>query len=149
LADFTRLQYMIQITDNLFIPENEVSFVASRSGGPGGQNVNKVSSRVTLSFDVHQSTALSENQKKLVLAALNTRINKNGILQVVSQRTRSQDLNRADALERFAQLLQRALTPRRPRIPTRVSGAAKQSRLDKKKKRTAIKQGRTKTGWEL
>jgi ribosome-associated protein len=140
---------MIQITDNLFIPENEVSFVASRSGGPGGQNVNKVSSRVTLSFDVHQSAVLSENQKKLVLAALNTRINKKGILQVVSQRTRSQDLNRADALQRFAQLLQRALTPRRPRIPTRVSGAAKQGRLDKKKKRTAIKQGRTKTGWEL
>ena len=140
---------MIQITDNLFIPENEVSFVASRSGGPGGQNVNKVSSRVTLSFDVHQSTALSEDQKKLVRSALGTRINKNGILQVVSQRTRSQDLNRADALERFAQLLQRALTPRRPRIPTRVSAGAKQSRLEKKKKRTAIKQGRSKTGWEL
>ena len=61
---FTGLQYMIQITDNLFIPESEISFVASRSGGPGGQNVNKVSSRVTLSFDVHQSTALSEDQKE-------------------------------------------------------------------------------------
>jgi len=140
---------MIQINDNLFIPANEVSFVASRSAGPGGQNVNKVSSRVTLSFDVEQSTALTEEQKKIVLRVLGTRINKNGILQVVSQRTRSQDLNRADALERFAQLLQRALTPRRPRIPTRISAAAKQSRLEKKKKRTAIKQGRSKTGWEM
>ena len=140
---------MIQINDNLFISENEISFVASRSGGPGGQNVNKVSSRVTLSFDVEHSAALSEEHKRIVLKALRTRINKNGILQVVSQRTRSQEMNRADALERFAQLLRRALTPRRSRIATRVTAGAKQGRLDKKKKRTAIKQARSKAGWDL
>jgi ribosome-associated protein len=140
---------MIQINDDLFISENEISFVASRSGGPGGQNVNKVSSRVTLSFDVEQSAALSEEQKRIVLKALSTRINKKGILQVVSQRTRSQEMNRADALERFAQLLRRALTPRRSRIATRITASAKQGRLDKKKKRTAIKQARSKTGWDL
>ena len=140
---------MVQINDNLFISDNEISFVASRSGGPGGQNVNKVSSRVTLSFDVEHSTALSEDQKRIVLKMLGTRINKSGVLQVVSQRTRSQDMNRADALERFVQLLRRALTPRRPRIETRVPRAAKQGRLDKKKKRTVIKQARSKTGWDL
>ena len=140
---------MVQINDNLFISDSEISFVASRSGGPGGQNVNKVSSRVTLSFDVEQSTALSEDQKRIVHKMLGTRINKNGVLQVVSQRTRSQDMNRADALERFVQLLQRALTPRRPRIETRVPTSAKHRRLDKKKKRTVIKQARSKTGWDL
>src|SRR5207237_9980476 len=119
---------------------NEISFVASRSGGPGGQNVNKVSSRVTLSFDVAQSVALSEEQKSIVLKALRTRINRKGVLQIVSQRTRSQDMKRADALERFEDLLRRALTPKRPRIKTRVSAAAKQNRLEMKRKRTAIKQ---------
>src|SRR5262245_18378444 len=102
---------MIQIDNNVVIAESEISFVASRSGGPGGQNVNKVSSRVTLSFDVERSTGLSDGQKKAVFAALGNRINKEGILQIVSQRTRSQEMNRADALDRFAELLRRALTP--------------------------------------
>ena len=140
---------MIRINDNLSIPENEISFVASRSGGPGGQNVNKVSSRVTLSFDVRLSTALSDEQKTVVLRSLGKRVNKEGILQIVSQRTRSQDMNRTDALDRFGDLLRRALTPKRSRIKTRVPGAAKQIRLDQKKKRTAIKQARSKTGWDL
>jgi len=139
---------MIQINNNLFISENELSFVASRSGGPGGQNVNKVSSRVTLSFDIGQSSALSGEQKAAVLRALGKRINKQGVLQIVSQRTRSQDMNRADAIERFADLLRKALTPKRPRIKTRVPAAARQSRLDTKKKRTAVKQARSKTGWD-
>ncbi len=140
---------MIRINDNLSIPEIEISFVASRSGGPGGQNVNKVSSRVTLSFDVGRSTALSDEQKAVVLRSLGKRVNKEGILQIVSQRTRSQDMNRTAALERFGDLLRRALTPKRPRIKTRVPATAKQIRLDQKKKRTAIKQTRSKTGWDL
>ena len=144
-----RYGHMIQINDNVWIPDNEISFIASRSGGPGGQNVNKVSSRVTLSFDIGRSSALPDEQKALVLRALGKRINKEGILQIVSQRTRSQDMNRADALERFADLLRRALAPKRPRIKTRVPTAAKQRRLHTKKKRTAIKQARSKTGWDL
>jgi len=139
---------VIRINDDLSIPENEISFVASRSGGPGGQNVNKVSSRVTLSFDVGRSTALSEAQKAGVLRSLGKRVNKEGILQIISQRTRSQDMNRTDALERFGDLLRRALTPKRLRVKTRVPAAAKQNRLDQKKKRTAIKQARSKTGWD-
>ena len=139
---------MIHIMPGLLIPENEISFTASRSGGPGGQNVNKVSSRVTLAFDVAGSTALSDEQKRKIGGKLATRINKEGILQIVSQRTRSQELNRSDALERLAELLQRALTPQRPRFKTRVPSGAKERRLEEKKKRTAIKNARSGKGWD-
>lgn len=130
------------------IPENEVSFTASRSGGPGGQNVNKVSSKVTLAFDVRNSIALSEEQKRKIMGRLATRINKEGILQVVSQRTRSQELNRTDALLRFSELLGRALTPQQPRIKTRVPTAAKEQRFKEKKKRALTKQTRSRKGWD-
>src|SRR5438128_4228229 len=102
---------MIHIMPGLTISETELTFTASRSGGPGGQNVNKVSSKVTLAFDVAASTALSEEQKRKIIEKLATRINKEGVLQIVSQRTRSQELNRTDAVTRFSDLLRRALTP--------------------------------------
>ena len=140
---------MIRITDDLSIPENEISFTASRSGGPGGQNVNKVSSRVTLSFDVRNSSALSQEQKKKIVDELGNRINKDGILRIISQRTRSQDMNRTDALERFAGLIGMALTPKRLRIKTRVPSGVRENRLEKKKKRTTIKQTRSKRNWDL
>jgi ribosome-associated protein len=139
---------MISIMDGLTIPENEISFTASRSGGPGGQNVNKVSSKVTLSFHVTGSEALSDEQKKKIIGRLSTRINKDGVLQIVSQRTRSQELNRADVLERFSELLRRALTPERPRIKTVVSGAVKKERLENKRKRSLVKHSRSRKGWE-
>ncbi len=140
---------MISIISGLSIPENELTFTASRSGGPGGQNVNKVSSKVTLAFDVAHSTALSDEQKRKLLGRLATRINKDGVLQVVSQRTRSQELNRADAVQRFSDLLRRALTPKKPRIKTRVNAAARERRIEEKKKRTMVKQTRSKRGWDL
>ena len=139
---------MIHVMDGVLIPENEVRMTASRSGGPGGQNVNKVSSKVTLSFDVRGSTVLSEEQKRKIIGRLATRISKEGILQIVSQRTRSQELNRLDAVERFSELLRRALTPQTPRIKTRVSEAAKQRRIDEKKKHGLTKQKRSKQGWD-
>lgn len=139
---------MIPIMDGVAIPEGEISFTASRSGGPGGQNVNKVSTKVTLAFYVAGSSALSEEQKRKIMGRLATRINKEGILQVVSQRTRSQELNRADALIRFSELLRRALTPQRPRVPTRVPTVAKKKRIEEKKKRSFIKQARSSKGWD-
>jgi ribosome-associated protein len=139
---------VIPIIAGVAIPENEVSFTAARSGGPGGQNVNKVSSKVTLAFDVRGSSALTTAQKQKITARLAKRINKEGILQVVSQRTRSQELNRADVLERFSELLCRALTPRRERLATRVPAIAKAQRLDEKKKRANTKQARSKKGWD-
>ena len=135
---------MISVMPGLSIPEDELHFDASRSGGPGGQNVNKVSSRVTLTFDVNLSTALSGAQKETILKKLAGRINKEGVLRVISQRTRSQELNRADATERFSELLQVALTPQLARVKTRVSRAAHERRVDEKKKRALIKRGRGK-----
>jgi ribosome-associated protein len=139
---------MIHVMEGVLIPENEVRITASRSGGPGGQNVNKVSSKVTLSFDVRGSAVLSEEQKRKIMGRLATRISKEGILQVVSQRTRSQELNRLDALARFSELLRRVLTPQVPRIKTRVSEAAKRRRVDEKKKHGLTKQKRSKQGWD-
>jgi ribosome-associated protein len=139
---------MIYVVDELWIPEHELQFTASRSGGPGGQNVNKVSSRVTLSFDVAQSTVFSEQQKERIRAKLSSRINSDGILRVVSQRTRSQDLNREDAVRRFVELLRKALFVPRPRIRTAVPAAAIRRRLDEKKKRTQTKRERSGKQWD-
>jgi ribosome-associated protein len=110
--------------------------------------VNKVSSKVTLAFNVAESPSLTGDQKLKITATLATRINKDGVLQVVSQRTRSQELNRADVVARFAELLRRALTPQRKRIKTRAPAAAKQIRLDSKRKRKLTKQTRSRTGWD-
>ena len=139
---------MITVLDGLEIPEHELNFAVSRSGGPGGQNVNKVSTRVTLRFNVDSSESLNSDQRRRIHSRLATRINKEGILQVTSQRTRSQELNRADVLERFAELLREALHKEPPRIPTRVSRAAKIKRVEEKKKRTEIKVGRSRKGWD-
>ena len=139
---------MIHIMDGLLIPEGEISFTASRSSGPGGQNVNKVSSKVTLSFDLRNSTALTAEQKRKIMGKLAARINSDGILRVVSQRTRSQELNRTDVRERFSDLLRRALTPQQPRIRTRVPAAAKKQRVETKRKRALTKQARSAKGWD-
>ena len=139
---------MIQIMRGLAIPETEISFSASRSSGPGGQNVNKVSSKVTLAFDVAGSSALSEEQKRKIMGKLARRVNKEGFLQIASQKTRSQELNRADVLARFSDLLRRALTPQAVRIKTRVSAAAKTERLEDKKKRSFIKRERSGKEWD-
>jgi ribosome-associated protein len=135
---------VIPIVDGLDIPEEEISFIVSRSGGPGGQNVNKVSTRVTLRFDLAGSKALSPVQRDRIREKLASRINNDGILQVTSQRTRSQELNREDAMNRFRELLSQALHQPAPRIETRATRASKEVRLQEKKRRTQIKSGRRK-----
>jgi ribosome-associated protein len=133
---------MIRITDQLTIPEHELWFTTTRSGGPGGQHVNKVSSRVTLWFDVASSPSLSEMQKRCIMTRLATRVNREGILRVISQQHRSQTANRDTAIERFIALLRDALTEAPTRHKTMVPTAAKRRRLDKKKRRSQIKQQR-------
>jgi ribosome-associated protein len=134
---------MIDILPGIAIPETELRFVASRSGGPGGQNVNKVSSRMTLLFDVAGSPSLDEAQKAKIAERLATRINKESVLQVTSQRHREQGMNRAAALERFVDLLREALTDAPPRKRTRVPKGAKRRRVEEKKKRGEIKAARS------
>ncbi|HEY4590035.1 MAG TPA: alternative ribosome rescue aminoacyl-tRNA hydrolase ArfB [Thermoanaerobaculia bacterium] len=133
---------MIPIDDTLAIPDEEVTFATSRSGGPGGQNVNKLETRVTLRFDLAGSTALSEEQKARLRERLATRITKDGVLQVTSQRHRSQAANRDAAVERFVELVQEALREEVPRKRTRPSRAAKARRLDEKKRRSGKKRER-------
>ena len=135
---------MLEITDQISIAAEELKFTASLSGGPGGQNVNKVSSRVTLWFDVINSPTLSSGQKELVLRRLQNRIDKNGVLRVISQQTRSQAANRELAIERFVELLQEAIKQVPIRKKTRVSKGAKLSRLEEKKQHGILKSKRSK-----
>jgi len=135
---------MIEITDQVSIPEEELKFTASLSSGPGGQNVNKLSTKVTLWFDVVNSPNLSPEHKELILCRLGTRIGKNGVLRVISQKTRSQAANRELAMERFVELLRDAVRQVPIRRKTRVSRAAKLRRLNEKKQHSIQKQERSK-----
>ena len=133
---------MIVINNQLSIPEHELSYTTSRSSGPGGQHVNKVSSRITLLFNVDASPNLSESQKRLMRSRLATRINQKGVLRVVSQKYRSQTANQEAARERFAELVRQALCRQPSRRPTSVPATAKQQRLDDKKRQSQRKRDR-------
>jgi ribosome-associated protein len=119
----------LQIVPHLGIPLSEVSFRTSRSGGPGGQNVNKVETKVEILFDVMGSTSLTNVQRSMILERLKSRIDTDGILRVTSQRSRSQYQNREFAIERFVELIRGALKPKKARIHTKPSKAAKKNRL--------------------
>ena len=99
----------IVIFSHLIIPESEIKFSASRSSKPGGQNVNKVSTRITLYFDINNAYSLDDYQRDKILSKLHTRINKDGILRVSSQKYRTQKANKIASIERFIELIQNAL----------------------------------------
>jgi len=132
----------IQITETVAIPPTELHFQFSRSSGPGGQHVNRTASQVELTFDVLGSPSLNEAQRARVLRKLKSYIDTRGILHLTSQTTRSQHRNRAEVVERFALLLQRALHVPRRRIPTKPSEAAEAHRLVQKQRTSAIKRHR-------
>jgi ribosome-associated protein len=133
---------MVRINSGLSIPDGELSFTFSRSSGPGGQNVNKLNTRATLLFDVARSPSLSESQRKRILERLSTRISREGVMRVVSQKHRTQRMNREAAAERFAELLRGALARRRPRKKTGVPAAARRRRLEDKRRRSRLKSDR-------
>jgi ribosome-associated protein len=134
---------MIAITAGVTIADDELSFVASRSSGPGGQNVNKVSTRVTVLLDVAASPSLTDDEKRRVRERLATRVSIAGVLRVSSQKERSQSANREAALARLVELLREALSEQAPRRPTRQPRAAKERRVTAKKQRGALKRVRT------
>ena len=139
---------MIEIRDNILISENELVFKFSRSSGPGGQNVNKVNTRVTLLFDLANSTNLSDVQKKRILEQLAGRASKDGVIRAVSQRHRTQKANRSAVVERLQKLLSLAIETRPIRKKTNVPGSAKRQRLEEKKRRSILKQQRTQPDFE-
>ena len=140
---------MIEITDGVFISEDDLVFKASRSSGPGGQNVNKVNTRVTLFFDVAECEVLSDIQKRRILARLSTRSDKNGVIRVVSQKFRTQKANRRTALERLQELLREALKTRPVRKKTKVPERARLRRLEEKKRRSILKRQRAEKDFEF
>ncbi len=133
---------MIRVLSGLVIPDEELEFSASRSGGPGGQNVNKVNTRVTIRFDVTGSRVLSADQKRRILTRLATRASGEGVVRVVSRQTRSQAVNRAAAEERLAELLRGALASPKLRKKLAVPEVKKRNRLEAKRHHSLIKQDR-------
>ncbi len=136
------MQEDLQVRPGLVIPGRELTFEASRAGGPGGQNVNKVSTRVTLRFHVEDSTVLDGDQKSLVASRLASRINRDGEIVIHADEHRSQPRNREAARARLVALLDAALRRVRPRVPTRPTRTAVRRRLEEKKRRAEIKRAR-------
>jgi ribosome-associated protein len=138
----------VRVTPDLSIAGDELRYTATRSSGPGGQHVNKANTRITLWFDVAGSPSLSDEQRALVLRRLATRIGRDGVLQVVSQRSRSREANREAALARFVELMRFALARRKPRTATRATRSSAVRRVETKKERGKIKRTRSKVTGE-
>jgi ribosome-associated protein len=132
----------IQISSRTSIPLQELDFRFSRSGGPGGQHANRSETRVELLFDVGRSPSLSDSQRERVMARLGHLIDKDGVLHLSSDSTRSQHQNREEVIARLEKLLRQALRPRKKRRPTRPSRAAREKRLEKKRRQSAKKRDR-------
>ncbi|MBA2590303.1 MAG: aminoacyl-tRNA hydrolase [Alphaproteobacteria bacterium] len=129
------------VTHRITIPDTELEESFIRSSGPGGQNVNKVSSAVQLRFNVATAASLTETARQALLRG--TRLTRDGVLVITAQRFREQERNRADARERLVKIIREAATPKPVRRPTKVPRSSKKKRLDGKKHRAEIKRGRS------
>jgi ribosome-associated protein len=134
---------MIEITPSVHIDERELQIDFVRASGPGGQNVNKVATAAQLRFDVSTSSLPEDVKRRLVRLAGN-RMTNEGVLLIEARRFRTQEQNREDALQRFAELIRKALTPPKPRKRTKPTATTKAKRLKEKKARGDIKRLRTK-----
>jgi ribosome-associated protein len=130
---------MIRITDTIAIDESEIEESFVRSSGPGGQNVNKLSTAVQLRFDVRHSPSLPNDVAVRLMRLAGKRMTKDGVLILIAQNHRTQERNRAEALERLIKLIQQAAVAPVPRRPTKPTRAARRERLESKKRRSGVK----------
>ena len=133
---------MTRPTERIVIPEAELVEQFIRASGPGGQNVNKLSTAVELRFDVRATHSMSEAVKMRLMRIAGSRMTKDGVLVIRADSHRTQDMNRKDARERLVEMIKDAATPPKPRIQTKPSRASKERRVDTKKKRATVKKMR-------
>jgi ribosome-associated protein len=134
---------MIAVTDRISLDESELEFEFVLASGPGGQNVNKVSTAVRLKFDVRRSPSLPDAVRARLERLCGKRLTQDGVLVIAAQRFRSQIRNREDAIDRLVALIREAATPPKPRRPTRPTQASRRKRLEAKARRADVKRGRS------
>jgi ribosome-associated protein len=139
---------MLEITPTLKIEERELQFEYIRASGPGGQNVNKVATAVQLRFDVINSPSLASDIKGRLVHLAGKRVNTDGVLLIEAKRFRTQEANREDAIRRFLELIQKSLTPPKPRKKTKPTAASREKRLKEKKQKGATKKIRQNRSYE-
>ena len=130
---------MIRVTDQIAIDERELEESFVRASGPGGQNVNKLSTAVQLRFDVRHSPSLPADARARLERLAGARLTRDGVLVIIAQRHRTQAANRADALERLLDLIRRAAVVPKKRRPTRPTRASRERRIESKKRRAGVK----------